>query len=201
MACRELASGSVLDVGAYYGDFLKMAAKNGREISGTEINQKRVDLANSILAKNCVRLDFRNGKLSSFQEDDVDNTVCTEVIEHVPDDRSALKELCRVTRKKVIVTVPFKETINKVLCVHCSQYTPYSGHLHTYDFATIENMVPEGWVIRKKTSFAKKMTFLLFGRMKLPAHPFLLSIMHGIDMVFPGDGRWLLLVLTPVTPK
>ena len=60
---RQLGMGSLLDVGAYLGDFLKLAKSDNREYHGTEINQVRVDLVNSILESDRVKLDFRNGDL------------------------------------------------------------------------------------------------------------------------------------------
>lgn len=58
----QLLPGSVLDVGVYFGDFLKLARKHGHEIAGTEVNEARKNLANSLLGEDAVVIDFRNGR-------------------------------------------------------------------------------------------------------------------------------------------
>ncbi len=41
-----------------------------------------------------------------FKDRTFDNSISSEVLEHVEDDLSALKELCRVTKHRIILTVP-----------------------------------------------------------------------------------------------
>ena len=194
MAIRHLLSGSVLDVGVYFGDFLKRARDQSREISGTEINQKRVDLANKLLGENVVRLDFRNGRLTSFDDRTFDNVVCTEVLEHVPDQQNAVSELCRVAKRTVIITVPFREKIQTVCCVHCAGYTPYSGHLHAYGMNTFQALVPPGWHVAKQKSFGKRLTKHLVRLLRLDrTHS--IPFVRALDFLLPGQGSWLLVVL------
>ena len=200
ITCRHLAPGSVLDVGAYYGDFLKLARQNGHHILGTEVNKERVKFVNEILGENVVKLDFRNGILRNFSDRSVDNVVCTEVIEHLPDHNIALSELCRVARKRVIITVPFKESIQHVLCLHCFKYTPYSGHLHSYDFKTFHNLVPENWHITQQKSIAKRLTHLIARRFKLPRSNIMIQLIQHVDLLMPGRGRLLFVVLSNKHP-
>ena len=163
LAYNFLLPGSVLDVGAYFGDFLQIVRKNNptRKIYGNDINKERVDLCNKNLGENVVRLDFRNGILSSFNESSVDNVVCTEVIEHIPNDKLAISELCRVARKRVIITVPYNEKIVNYLCIHCCKYTPASSHLHSYKLNSFDEMIPIGWVISKRGTFANIISRIL----------------------------------------
>jgi len=123
---------SVLDVGAYRGDFLKILPQGIDEMWGTEINQTRVAQSNELLGRQVVRLDFRNARLTTFDDDSVDTVTCMEVFEHLLDDRRALRELLRVARQRVIITVPFNEKIRYCLCVHCGRPTPHSGHVRSY---------------------------------------------------------------------
>jgi SAM-dependent methyltransferase len=194
MAYKRLAPGSVLDVGTYFGDFLKLALKDGRQAFGTDVNQARVDLANELLGRPIVSLDFRNGMLGTFSDNHVDNVVCTEVLEHTP-DRFAVRELCRVARKRVIITVPFKEKIQEVLCLHCCRYTPYSGHLHSYDFDSFPAVLPENWSVTEQLSFAKPKTRVAIQKFRLGRSRKFLPLIATIDRAMPGQGRWLLVVL------
>ena len=195
---RHLVSGSVLDVGAYYADFLKLARRNGRQVFGAEINMDRVDLANSRLGEKAVVLDSRNGRLDLFEDDSVDNVVCMEVIEHQPDDRFAISELCRVARSKVIVSVPFEEQIRKMICLHCFQHTPYSGHLHSYELGTFSKLVPSEWWVTMERPFAGRVARGL--SLFLPKNTVSVRAIGLIDSLFPRRARWLLVTLEPSRP-
>jgi len=196
LVCRQLVPGSVLDVGAYFGDFLQIAREDGHEISGTEVNSARVEVANSELAENAVVLDFRNGCFKSFRDAATDNVVCMEVVEHVPDDGLAVSELCRVARNKVFITVPFRERIQSVLCVHCNKLTPYSGHLHTYDYGSFSQLVPSGWKVTKELPFAKRITRILASN--LPNCKASISVLGFVDSLLPiKSARWLMVVIEP----
>lgn len=194
VAARWLLPGSVLDVGVYFGDFLKRVRQFSTQIAGTEINQRRVDLANRLIGEGVVKLDFQNGKLRNFEDTAFDNVVCTEVLEHVPDHLSALSEICRVARRRVIITVPFEEKIQSVCCVHCAKYTPHSGHLHSYDLTTFYSLVPPGWVIKKQEHFGKKLTRRLIRLFRLERSRSTLLI-RLLEFLPGGKGAWLLIVL------
>lgn len=191
---QHLVNGSVLDVGAYFSDFMKIARNKNHIVYGTEINQTRVALANELFGEKVVRMDFRNGLLTKFKNKSIDNVVCMEVLEHIADDKKALKELCRVAAKRVIITVPFMETIKEVVCVHCNKYTPYSGHLHTYENGSFNKIIPEGWKIIKQESFAKPFIRSLLKKLpKSNVVPYQLTRM--LDHVSQRKGNWLLVVL------
>lgn len=197
LVLEQLVPGNVLDVGAYYGDFLKLAHDAGHEIKGVEINMARVKLANSILGNDVVVLDSRNGSLASFGDNDFDNVVCMEVIEHQPDDRLALAELCRVARSRVIITVPFQENIQKVICLHCHQYTPYSGHLHRYDYGAFQQLAPDDWRVTVEMPFANTISRRLGGR--LSTSKTTISLLWMIDKIFSTKKSWIMVVLEPAT--
>lgn len=123
---------SVLDVGALYGDFLKLV-KDKYAIKGTEINIERVNICNKNIGKEICVTDFRDGRLSTFGSKSIDTVVCLEVLEHIVDSQKGLNELLRVARKRIIVSVPCDEKITLELCVHCGKYTPRCGHLHSFN--------------------------------------------------------------------
>ena len=190
---RQMDSGSVLDVGAYLGDFLKLVIKDGREAFGSEINETRVKLVNSIVGSDVVRLGFRNGTLDAFEASSIDNVVCMETVEHIIDDKFAVSELCRVARKRVVITVPYREKVEQILCTHCNTFTPHHGHQHTYDDGSFKQLVPEGWKIVTEKSFAARITRMV--RQLLPETKLSIPLLRWLDKVVPGSGRWLLVVL------
>ena len=127
-----LEEGSVLDIGSYVGDFLMMLKERKRQFFGTDINKKRVKSINAKLGGNYCVIDFRNGNLNKFKSKSFDNVVCTEVLEHLPDNIKAIDELCRVARKKVIISVPYKEKLVQEICIYCGKRVPMSSPQNLY---------------------------------------------------------------------
>lgn len=190
---KYLTKGSVLDVGAYYGDFLRSAQDYGYNIIGTEINKKRVDKANVALGKDVVRMDFRHGKLETFRENEVDNVVCMEVLEHIEDYKKGLQELCRVAKKRVIITVPYKQEVRTQPCVHCCQYTPLSGHLHgSFDLESFDDILPEGWYILKKGTLGNIISVLLAN--SISNFPIIYFVEKLFSKLFPDNNIWMYIV-------
>lgn len=102
---REYVVGSkVLDAGCGGGGYVDFFAREGFEAYG-------VDKYDFFLAKarerewrgTFVQADL-NGKLP-FDDKTFDTTCCMDVLEHI-DDRTAIRELARVTRKRLILAVP-----------------------------------------------------------------------------------------------
>jgi ubiquinone/menaquinone biosynthesis C-methylase UbiE len=64
-----------------------------------------------------------------------DVAVLSEVVEHLDDIESAFAEARRVLRPggRLLVSVPYRETIVDHLCIHCNRLTPANAHLHRFD--------------------------------------------------------------------
>lgn len=184
---------SVLDVGALYGDFLKLL-KDKYTIKGTEINPERVNICNNNIGEKICVIDFRDGILSTIRDKSVDTVVCLEVLEHIADPQKGLNELLRAARKRIIVSVPCDERITLELCVHCAKYTPRSGHLHSFDEVKIKQYLDnciENVEIIELIRFGS-----LISKFILNFIPFRLKFL--IDelfcKLFPKYGNWILIV-------
>lgn len=104
---RKLKAGRdwhVLDAGCGTGGVIEQLARDGVRCTGTDMDlgslrwgaeQKRV--TEGAMADIC-RLPFRDGAF--------DFAVSSEVLEHVRDDEQGMRELLRVTRKGVLISVP-----------------------------------------------------------------------------------------------
>ena len=124
--------GTVLDVGCGTGWMLKALEPRCARAVGLDSSLeglRNVCRAGDAIAGSGARLPFRS--------DAFDLVLCAEVLEHYPDQvlDEAAAELARVTRRYVLVTVPFEENLhlNTVRCEYCS--TEFHSSLHMRSFS------------------------------------------------------------------
>jgi 2-polyprenyl-3-methyl-5-hydroxy-6-metoxy-1,4-benzoquinol methylase len=67
-----------------------------------------------------------------FSDDSFPLVSAVEVIEHIEDPISTLREIARVSSAHVIVTVPNEQVPAQALCPSCLHRFPVDGHLHTF---------------------------------------------------------------------
>jgi ubiquinone/menaquinone biosynthesis C-methylase UbiE len=102
---RPLDFKSVLDVGCGQGSFLKEL-----ETEFPNIRAHGIDI--SLTAIELARKRMPNGKFyvvditERFLDDSCDLVVCSEVLEHIPDDLLALQNLKKMTGKYLLVSTP-----------------------------------------------------------------------------------------------
>jgi len=191
---KYLFGNSVLDVGCCEADFLNLI-KSDYQIAGIEVNDQRVDYCNQVLGGNAVKLGNLDDKLD-FEDGSFDTVMCLEVLEHLVNPEKALKELVRISRKRVIITVPFNEKIRYVLCLHCAQYTPVSGHLHMFNRENIRSIIPDNAGIVKIDLICNKALSYLPGLrsvFRLPI-PVGLTIDRITNHIIP-QSSWMMVVL------
>ena len=103
---KRLKPESILDVGAGEGFTLEMFRKHnvGKKLEGVEY----MDDALSLAKKLHPQVKIRKGTIYElpYKDDTFDVVICTEVLEHLEEPEKALKELKRVSRKYVILSVP-----------------------------------------------------------------------------------------------
>ena len=107
---------SLLDVGSGRGVFLlpfldEFAAPT---VTAVDILEKRIELMSDIRCGGVERLSVVRADIctSPFEENSFDVVTMLEVLEHIPDVRSAVRAALRAARKYVVVTVPSKEDSN-----------------------------------------------------------------------------------------
>lgn len=144
---RYLQGNSVLDVGCCTADFL-LLIKDKYRIGGTEVNTERVNYCNSLFGQDVVKLGNLDEPLH-FDDNSFDTVTCMEVIEHLENPKAAIQELYRISKNRLIITVPYNEIIQYILCLNCAKYTPYSGHLHSFNEQNIFDYLPENSCIKR----------------------------------------------------
>lgn len=192
---KYLYGTSILDIGTYRGDFLNII-KSDYDIAGIDMNMDRVQLSNKNLGQDVVILGNIQKGLN-FKDNSFDTITCMEVLEHLDEPEKALEELVRVSRKRVIITVPHNENLRYVLCIHCAKYTPYSGHLHSFNEMSIRDIIPVNTRINKVELISNKwLRYLPYFGTSVCKTP--LSIATLIDMflnrIFP-KAMWMMVIL------
>ncbi len=138
---------SFLEVGCAQGHFEKQALKKTQGVFGADFSLEKLEKAKGnakkafFVATNAERLPFKS---KGF-----DFVLCTEVLEHVPDWKAALKELQRVARKKILITVPLEKGL---FWRAFSLAAPMSArqHLHKLDSKDVKAGMGKEWHLAKR---------------------------------------------------
>lgn len=99
---KKYAGKHVLDVGCGIGAYITALLRDGYECEGIENNQDYV----SECLKNGIKAKYMNAQRLEFPQDSFDTVIMIEVLEHLPEPMLALKEVCRVAKKNVVISVP-----------------------------------------------------------------------------------------------
>lgn len=100
---KYIVGSNILDAGCGGGAYVDFLCRQGFHVTGVDSNPDFLELANQHLRLgDYIRSDLN--KLP-FPDKYFDSTYCFDVLEHL-DDLSALKELIRVTKNRIIITVP-----------------------------------------------------------------------------------------------
>ncbi len=135
---------SVLDAGCGNGWLSEILASRGHRVSALDIGGDSLKRAKARLESRDTSVSFCSGDIYSlpFPDSFFDAAVASEIIEHLDRPDDAIKELARVVRPggHVLITTPYRETIEYTLCIHCNKKTPVNAHLHSFDREKIESL-------------------------------------------------------------
>jgi 2-polyprenyl-3-methyl-5-hydroxy-6-metoxy-1,4-benzoquinol methylase len=111
---KDLKIESILDVGCGEGITLSKLKENkilrqssgqvGRRLEGIDYSKEAVEIAN----KNYPNLHILEGDIYKlkYKDNSFDLVICSEVLEHLEDPQKALRELARVSRRYILLSVP-----------------------------------------------------------------------------------------------
>jgi ubiquinone/menaquinone biosynthesis C-methylase UbiE len=131
-----IESGKLLEVGpgsGYLLSFLKVRFA----VHAFDLSQERLNKVKELVPQ--AVLESGEAKNLPYENNFFDLTICSEVLEHVPEYEKALKELIRVTKVGgfVLITVPKDEKPVKYQCYHCNKIGFLYGHIN---FFTLESL-------------------------------------------------------------
>ena len=134
---------SLLDAGCGNGFFCHWIASKRKleHVTGMDVAAPRIATARQRYPD----FTFVEGTLSKlpFHDSQFDVVTCIEVLEHIPDPAPVIRELVRVARRYVVITVPDRQPIRMILCPHCGRQFPQYGHIHSFDQQRLAALLQE----------------------------------------------------------
>lgn len=162
----------MLDAGCGGGGFVDYLSRRGFTVTGLEKHRMFLDVGlQKGFQGSFVQCDL--SKRLPFRDRSFDTTICLDVLEHVADDSTAIAELARVTRKRLVIAVPHEDT-------HMADYRliyyPYRDptHLRYYSPESLAALVSGDWAAR----------VTVFGE-----QPILVQNL-ALDLVVPRSKHW-----------
>ncbi len=139
----------ILDLGCGVGYFSQLLSSKGSKVFGLDISEESIEYCKSIIGP-----EFLVGDAQlplPYDDDFFDKLLCTEVLEHLKDDVSCLKEIYRVVKPggSFVLTVPSLEGVFG---------TKIKNILHDHDDGP-EKHEREGYVMRECVELVRNCGF------------------------------------------
>lgn len=143
----------ILDAGCGAGALTNRLAQAGYDVVGCDLSQVAL---RKVSTKKCA------GRVDQlmFRDNVFDLTVAGELLEHIPPAfyDQARGELARVSRKYILISVPYREvlTAGTIQCPTCTAHYHAFEHMRSYDDATLTTLLPGMDLIDKRFSGVSK---------------------------------------------
>jgi ubiquinone/menaquinone biosynthesis C-methylase UbiE len=153
---------SILDAGCGNGIFVNYLISHTSKFSRVHA----VDRSNTALKFVKVEKTHASIERLPFRDNEFDLVTCLEVIEHLPKTiyKKSLNELTRVSRKYVIISVPYKQNleIGQISCPSCCTKFNPDLHLHSFDTVKLKNILNEyGFKCKKIEPICRRERYLI----------------------------------------
>jgi ubiquinone/menaquinone biosynthesis C-methylase UbiE len=96
-----------------------------------------------------------------FSNESFDLVILSEVLEHLHEPGTVLKEVNRVLKNmgSILVSVPYNEKLSYHLCIHCNKPTPLNAHIHSFNDESLTDLLNKhGFQVRKVRKGCNKIT-------------------------------------------
>ena len=129
-------NGTVLDVGCGVGDNLKSVYRENVKFKGLEYSANSLARAKRVLPSD-VEVIQGSAVDMPFQSNSSDLMMCIEVLEHIPDQYQALRDMHRVLKPDgvLVLSVPYRRWF--------PSYYTYMGHIRHYTRGELQQLLAE----------------------------------------------------------
>jgi 2-polyprenyl-3-methyl-5-hydroxy-6-metoxy-1,4-benzoquinol methylase len=134
----------ILDAGSGWANYADlMATRNGAQVVKVDLSE--VAIARLAQSSHSPNVQMVVGDLTSlpYKDSSFDLVICSQVLEHIPDDVTALRELARVLKPggQLVVAVPNCLRDMAPLFHRLEREFDESGHIHEYCASQIRSLV------------------------------------------------------------
>lgn len=139
---EEFSEKKILDIGCGVGTLALFFSKLGANVVGLDISERAIKIAKNAKKENKIKnLKFIVSELTKGKKN-FDLLVCTEVIEHIPDDSSFLSLISSNLKKDgvLFLTTPSKENLLFKTGFY-KQFDKEVGHLRRYKAKELVELV------------------------------------------------------------
>jgi len=135
-------SKKIMDVGCSFGHFLKVAQERGWDDIGVDLNEKAVDYANNVVKVKVLKCLLADAK---FPPDSFDVVTLWNVLEHVPDPRSLVKDSHRLLKKGGILFIETPNIDSLATRIMHEKCITFGGrnHINYFSKKTVSRMLEE----------------------------------------------------------
>jgi len=141
IAALRNVKGSSLDFGCGKGALIRHLRSRGVDAFGIELDRKEISESIPTDIRNYIKL-YDGSFPLPFENGSFDYVTCIEVLEHVKAYEEMLREIARVVRKKVLLSVPDMSAV-PILAKH--QVVPWhlleASHFNFFSQASLENLL------------------------------------------------------------
>ncbi len=142
--CKQLRVKKVLDAGCGEGFTLDQLRKEkiGNEFVGIDNSAVAINLGKKLFPSFLLKVDDIYNL--SFNDSSQDLVICTEVLEHLKEPDRAIKELIRVSKKYIVLSVPnepFFSFRNLLKGKHIKRLGNTPGHINWWTSFVFEKLI------------------------------------------------------------
>lgn len=132
----------ILDIGCGVGTLSLYFASKGNDVKGIDISERAIKIANNAKKVTKMKNVAFSSELLSKGKHEYDLAICSEVIEHVPDDSALLKDIYSNLKKDgaLLLTTPLKENFLYKLGFY-KRFDKEVGHLRRYTKSSIVKLL------------------------------------------------------------